>query len=92
MPGSLKDFSGIFTALITPFKNGDIDFVSLKRLVRAQIDGGINGFVINGTTAESPCLTEMEKSEIFKFVRAESSGQSGSIGCRRSSGRGALLQ
>jgi 4-hydroxy-tetrahydrodipicolinate synthase len=75
MPGNVKDFSGIFTALITPFKNGAVDFGSLKRLVRSQLDGGINGFVISGTTAESPTLSEAEKAEIFKFVRNESGGR-----------------
>ena len=64
-------FSGVFTALITPFKGGAVDWNSLKRLVHAQLDGGIKGFVINGTTAESPVLEESERDEIFRFIRKE---------------------
>jgi 4-hydroxy-tetrahydrodipicolinate synthase len=70
----MKDFSGVFSALITPFKGGEIDWVSLGRLIRAQMDGGINGLVICGTTAESPTLSDSEKAELFKFVKAEVAG------------------
>jgi 4-hydroxy-tetrahydrodipicolinate synthase len=65
----MKTLRGTFTALLTPFKNGKIDFPSLDRLVRHQIANGVDGFVINGTTAESPTLKENERNEIFKFVR-----------------------
>lgn len=71
----MKDFSGVLTALLTPFKSGAIDWPSLKRLVRFQMDGGVSGFVISGTTGESPTLSEDEKAEIFKFVRTETGGQ-----------------
>jgi 4-hydroxy-tetrahydrodipicolinate synthase len=71
----MKDFSGVFTALITPFKNGEIDWKSLQKLVRFQLDGGINGFVVIGTTAESPNLTAQEKQKLFEFVKTESGGQ-----------------
>ncbi|MEQ1876758.1 MAG: 4-hydroxy-tetrahydrodipicolinate synthase [Bdellovibrionia bacterium] len=67
----MKSFDGIFTALITPFRGGEIDFDSLKKLLRFQLDKKINGFVICGTTAESPTLTDAEKEKLFKFVKAE---------------------
>ena len=47
----MKNFKGVFTALITPFKNGKIDFQSLEKLVQYQIKNQTTGFVINGTTA-----------------------------------------
>lgn len=71
----MRDLSGVFTALVTPFKDGEIDYASLKRLVRFQIDGGVNGFVISGTTAESPTLSDSEKKALFEFVKSETGGQ-----------------
>lgn len=71
----MNRFAGVFTALLTPFKNGQIDYPSLKRLLRAQLDGGINGLVINGTTGESPTLTAKEKEDLFLFVKSETAGK-----------------
>lgn len=65
----MKNFKGVITALITPFQNGQIDFASLERLVEFQLREGIQGFVINGTTAESPNLTAGEREKIFRFVK-----------------------
>lgn len=65
----MKNFKGVLTALITPFQNQKVDFESLGRLVDFQIKEGVQGFVINGTTAESPTLTAPEREKIFQFVR-----------------------
>lgn len=66
---------GVFTALITPFKEGKVDENSLGRLVDHQIKNGIEGFVVNGTTAESPTLSRVERDEIFHFVRGRTGGK-----------------
>lgn len=71
----MKDFSGVFTALITPFKKGEIDWASFKKLLKFQMDGGVNGFVVSGTTAESPTLTSEEKKKLFEFVKGETGGR-----------------
>lgn len=71
----MKSLSGVFTALVTPFRDGAVDAASLRKLVKFQLDKGVEGFVINGTTAESPCLTKKERTEIFEIVRAESAGR-----------------
>ncbi len=64
-----NEFKGVITALITPFKNGEVDFLSLQKLIEYQIQGEVDGFVINGTTGESPTLTASEVKEIFIFIR-----------------------
>lgn len=66
----MEKFKGLFTALITPFSGGQVDFDSLEKLVKHQIQNGVDGFVINGTTAESPCLKKEEIRDIFKTVKA----------------------
>jgi len=58
-------FRGTFTALVTPFRNGAIDFAALEKLIEAQIAGGITGIVAVGTTGESPTLTHDEREEVI---------------------------
>lgn len=60
-------FKGVLTALITPFKDNKIDFNSLEVLIEKQLTAGVSGFVVLGTTAETPALNEREKEEIIKF-------------------------
>lgn len=67
----MNRFKGVFTALITPFRGEDVDFASLERLIEQQRQGGVNGFVVNGTTAESPTLSEQEVEKIFAFIRSK---------------------
>lgn len=69
-----RKFEGVFTALVTPFQKGEVDWSSLKKLVRMQLEGGVQGLVISGTTGESPTLSLEETKEIFDFVRGESGG------------------
>lgn len=65
------DFNGAISALVTPFIDGEVDYSSLEKLVAYQLENGIKGFVINGTTAESPTLKPAEVSKIFSLVRAQ---------------------
>jgi len=51
-----NQFSGVFTALATPMRDGAVDFPSLGSLVEHQIHGGVHGLVSTGTTGESPTL------------------------------------
>ena len=69
-------FKGSGVALVTPFNSDDsIDFDGLRRLVRLQIDGGIDFLVVQGTTGESPTLTSSEKMEVLKVVIDENQGK-----------------
>ena len=66
---------GVCTALITPFKDGKIDYDSLKNLIEFQIEQGIDALLINGTTGESATLTECEKRELISFAVREVGGR-----------------
>ena len=59
-------FTGCATALVTPFRNGSLDKPAFLRLLRQQIDGGVDALVVAGTTGESPTLTDGEKKWLFK--------------------------
>lgn len=60
---------GVGVALITPFHNdGSIDFNGLERLLEHCINGGVDYFVVNGTTAENPTLSKEERYTVLDFV------------------------
>ena len=65
----MKDFAGVWTALITPFKNDEIDWEAVEKLVKMQADGGVTGILVCGTTGESPTLSEDESLELIKRVK-----------------------
>src|SRR5262245_9325586 len=59
-------FAGTYTAIVTPFNNGKIDDLALKKLIQAQIKGGVDGIVPVGTTGESPTLDYREHIEVIQ--------------------------
>jgi len=62
---------GVYTVLVTPFKeDGDVDYDSYRALIENQIDRceDVRGFVLLGTTSESPTLTHAEKRDIVRFT------------------------
>ncbi|MEX2212956.1 MAG: 4-hydroxy-tetrahydrodipicolinate synthase [Phycisphaeraceae bacterium] len=61
-------FQGAYTAMITPFKDGAVDYDRLSEHVRFQIDGGIDGLVPCGTTGESPTLSHEEHRKVIEHV------------------------
>ncbi|MFT2111014.1 4-hydroxy-tetrahydrodipicolinate synthase [Marinomonas sp. 2405UD68-3] len=68
-------FRGAITALITPFINGQLDEDALRRIVRWQIEEGINGLVPVGTTGESPTLSEAEHKRVIEITAEETNGR-----------------
>jgi 4-hydroxy-tetrahydrodipicolinate synthase len=68
-------FTGVGTALITPFKrDGSLDEAGIKRLARRQIDAGVHFLVPCGTTGESPTLSHAEKVRVVELVVEEANG------------------
>ena len=59
-------FSGVLTAIVTPMRDGQISYTDFASLIERQIDEGINGIVVVGTTGESPTLSHDEHSEIVQ--------------------------
>lgn len=59
-------FAGTYTALITPFRQGRVDHDGFRKLIEAQIAGGVDGIVPVGTTGESPTLSHDEHREVIK--------------------------
>ena len=69
-------FTGSGVALVTPFhKDGSIDFDALKKLVQLQIDGGTDFLVVQGTTGESPTLSQDEKMQVLQTVMDVNQGK-----------------
>ena len=62
-------FTGACTALVTPFRNGKVNFEMLCLLLQRQMDAGIGTVVLCGTTGESPTLSTEEKLSIFRHAR-----------------------
>lgn len=61
-------FRGAATALITPFRDGEVDFPALKNLIEFQIAEGIDALVIAGTTGEAPTLADHEHQACLAFA------------------------
>lgn len=59
-------FSGSYTAIVTPFKNGKVDFNAFEKLINLQYEAGITGIVPCGTTGESATLSHQEHDEVIE--------------------------
>ena len=59
-------FAGTYTALVTPFRHGQVDTDGFRQLIEAQIAGGVDGIVPVGTTGESPTLSHDEHRDVIK--------------------------
>ncbi len=65
-----QKYSGIFPALLTPFdKNGNVNHNVLKQLIKMNIDKGVKGFYVCGSTGEAFSLSEQERKEIMTTVK-----------------------
>lgn len=72
-------FRGAATALVTPFKDGNIDFSALDTIIERQISGGVSALVIGGTTGEAATLSDGERYELYTYVKDKTRGRTGLI-------------
>lgn len=68
------DLTGCGTALITPFKDGAVDYDAFAALVDRQVSAGIDFLVPLGTTGETPCLEDEERIKVLQIAREHSKG------------------
>ena len=68
-------FTGVCTALVTPFLNETVNYPLMELLIQRQIDAGIGAVVVAGTTGESPTLRDSEKITLFKKCKDYASDQ-----------------
>jgi len=66
MSSYTKDFRGCYTALITPFTNGAVDYAQFESFTAWQVEQGVHGIVPCGTTGESPTLTHAEHKALIE--------------------------
>src|SRR5215217_8639118 len=61
-------FRGTYTALVTPFRDGEIDAAAFEKLIEGQIAAGITGLIAVGTTGESPTLSHDEREQVIQLA------------------------
>lgn len=61
-------FEGLYTALITPFRDGEVDFPTLGKLIERQVEAGVDGVVPCGSTGESATLSHEEHERVIAFT------------------------
>ena len=71
---NMIDLSGCGTALITPFRNGEVDYDAFAALVDRQVAAGIDVLVPLGTTGETPCLEDEERIKVLQIAKEHSNG------------------
>ncbi len=66
---------GVGTAMITPFRDGEVDYEALKRFVRFQVENGVHFLLVLGTTGEAPAVNDDEREKIVSTVLEEVDGK-----------------
>lgn len=72
----MDKFKGLFSALLTPFnEDGSINFDSLEKLVEFNLQNGIDGFYVGGSTGEGLLLSPEERMQVFECVKKANKGR-----------------
>lgn len=86
----MTPFKGCGTALLTPFKGGEVDYEAFAATVDWQVETSIDFLVPLGTTGETPTLTESEKLQVLEVARQHAAGKPVVAGVGTNSLRGTL--
>ncbi len=73
--GKTTIFTGAATAIITPFRNGEVDYDAFGKIIDANINGGIDAIVVAGTTGEGSTLSHEEHCGVLKFAYEKIAGR-----------------
>ena len=73
--GKTTIFTGAATAIITPFRNGEVDYEAFGKIIDANINGGIDAIVVAGTTGEGSTLSHEEHCGVLKFAYEKIAGR-----------------
>ena len=68
-------FTGTYTAIVTPFRNGKVDEPALEKLIKLQVKAGVDGIVPVGTTGESPTVSYEEHIEFIRLAIKYTAGR-----------------
>ena len=71
----MRQFKGCGTALLTPFKGGEVDYEAFAATVDWQVTTGVDILVPLGTTGETPTLSESEKLQVLEVTRQHAGGR-----------------
>lgn len=84
------ELKGCGTALVTPFKDGEVDYESYAELIDRQVDAGVDFLVPLATTGETPALSSEEKIALLKLTQGHAAGKPLLVGCGSNSVPGTL--
>lgn len=68
-------FTGVCTAMVTPFLDGKVNYPMMEQLIKRQVEAGVSAVVISGTTGESPTLSDEEKITLFRRCKEYAGNQ-----------------
>ncbi len=68
-------FEGVGTAIVTPFSDGEIDYVALSKIIDMQISSGIDAIIVGGTTGEAATLSDSERESLYSFSAEKIGGR-----------------
>jgi 4-hydroxy-tetrahydrodipicolinate synthase len=86
----MKEFKGCGTALVTPFREGEVDYEAYASLIDRQVEAGVDFLVALATTGETPALSSEEKVALLKLTAGLSGGRPVLVGCGSNSVAGTL--